>query len=183
MVTLDWLFIGVLFVSMVIGAWRGLVFELVSLAGWFIAVVMAVWLAADAATLLPVHNAGPVVQYALGFALVFVVSLFACGLLAWIAKKAIGAIGLRPTDRALGSIFGILRGAAALVLLALAVGMSPWRDAPWWREAQLVPVFEYAAQGLQPLVPENLRALMPPQGQPWLSLPAVPAGLPWESPR
>lgn len=31
---LDWIFVGILTASLLIGAWRGLVFELLSLAGW-----------------------------------------------------------------------------------------------------------------------------------------------------
>ncbi|TXJ07919.1 MAG: CvpA family protein, partial [Alicycliphilus sp.] len=37
MAALDWVFLTVLAASLLIGAWRGLVFELLSLAGWVVA--------------------------------------------------------------------------------------------------------------------------------------------------
>ncbi|MBX9835253.1 MAG: CvpA family protein, partial [Burkholderiaceae bacterium] len=44
---LDWIFVGILTASLLIGAWRGLVFELLSLAGWVAAFFVAQWFAAD----------------------------------------------------------------------------------------------------------------------------------------
>ena len=52
MAALDWLCIVVLVASLVIGAWRGLVYELLSLASWIVAFFLAQWFAADAAALL-----------------------------------------------------------------------------------------------------------------------------------
>ena len=43
MATLDWIFLAVLLVSMVVGAWRGLVYEMLSLANWVAAFVLAQW--------------------------------------------------------------------------------------------------------------------------------------------
>ena len=50
MAALDWVFLTVLAASLLIGAWRGLVFELLSLAGWVVAFFAAQWFA-DAAVL------------------------------------------------------------------------------------------------------------------------------------
>ena len=36
-VAMDWVFIGVLLVSMLVGAWRGLVFEVISVVSWIAA--------------------------------------------------------------------------------------------------------------------------------------------------
>ena len=56
MTALDWLFLAVLAASLLIGAWRGLVFELLSLLGWAVAFVAAQWLAADAGAWLPLQG-------------------------------------------------------------------------------------------------------------------------------
>ena len=37
MTTLDWIFVAVLLGSMLLGAWRGLVYEVLSLLGWIVA--------------------------------------------------------------------------------------------------------------------------------------------------
>ena len=49
----DWILLGVLFVSMMVGFWRGLVYEVLSLAGWVAAFVLAQWFASDVIVWLP----------------------------------------------------------------------------------------------------------------------------------
>ena len=49
MAALDWIFVALLLASMLMGAWRGLVYEVLSLAGWVVAFLVAQWFAADAA--------------------------------------------------------------------------------------------------------------------------------------
>ena len=39
----DWILLGVLLASMVVGLWRGLVYEVLSLAGWVAAFFVAQW--------------------------------------------------------------------------------------------------------------------------------------------
>ena len=65
----DWVLLGVLLASMVVGFWRGLVYEVLSLAGWVAAFVVAQWLAADVVGWLPFVKGAPAsVQYAVAFA-------------------------------------------------------------------------------------------------------------------
>ena len=45
MAALDWIFVALLLASMLMGAWRGLVYEFLSLAGWVVAFVVAQWFA------------------------------------------------------------------------------------------------------------------------------------------
>jgi steroid 5-alpha reductase family enzyme len=58
------------------------------------------------------------VRYAAGFAVVFILAVFAGGLVAWGTSKLVEAVGLRPVDRVLGAAFGLVRG----VVLLLAAG-------------------------------------------------------------
>ena len=88
---LDWIFLVVLGASLLIGAWRGLIFELFSLAGWVAAFFAAQWFAADVGQRLPVAGGEGALSYAAGFAVVFVIAVFVFGLVAWLAKKMIEA--------------------------------------------------------------------------------------------
>ena len=133
MAALDWIFVALLLASMLMGAWRGLVYEFLSLAGWVVAFVVAQWLAQDAAALLPIDEAQETVRYAAGFILVFIVTVFACGFLAWLGKKLVEAIGLRPVDRTLGAVFGVLRGVLILLVLVVMAGLTGLDQAPWWQ--------------------------------------------------
>lgn len=85
MVLTDWMLLGVLALSMVLGFWRGFVFEILSLAGWVAAFVGAQWLAVDVIDWLPfVQGAPGAVQYAVAFVVVFVLILLAVGVLTWL---------------------------------------------------------------------------------------------------
>ena len=67
MPVLDWVFAAVLLMSMLLGAWRGFVYEVLSLISWVAAFVLAQWLAQDLAQRLPMSGASDTVRYASGF--------------------------------------------------------------------------------------------------------------------
>lgn len=161
MPTLDWIFLAVLLLSMVIGAWRGLVFEVLSLLTWAAAFVLAQWFAPDAAGWLPMGNAAEPVRYAAGFVLVFILSIFAGSLVAFLIKKLVAAVGLRPADRLLGAGFGLLRGVVLLLAVTVVVGMTSLHTATWWQEAAGPKVTSVVLGGLKPLLPEEFGKYLP----------------------
>ena len=161
MPVLDWIFVAVLAISLMVGAWRGLVYELLSLVNWIAAFVLAQWLAPDVAHYLPVSNATEVVRYGAGFVVVFVVALFAGGLLAFGVRKLVEAVGLRPVDRVLGAAFGLARGTVVLLALAVVAGMTPVVKSPWWQESTGAGVATVALKGLKPVLPEDFGKYLP----------------------
>lgn len=161
MAALDWIFAALLLVSMLVGAWRGLVYEVLSLAGWVAAFLAAQWLAADVAARLPMGEAGETMRYAAGFILVFVGSLFVCGFLAWLMKKLVEAVGLRPVDRTLGAAFGVLRGLLVLLVLVVMAGLMQLHQADWWQESRGAVLLSDLLQGLRPVLPEELGRHLP----------------------
>ncbi len=161
MPVLDWFFVAVLVISFVVGAWRGLVYELLSLANWIVAFVLAQWLAPDAAHYLPLANATEVVRYAAGFVVVFVAALFMGGLVAFLVRKLVAAVGLRPVDRVLGAAFGVARGVVVLLALTVVVGMTPLAKSPWWQESDGVGVATVVLKGLKPVLPEEFGKYLP----------------------
>ena len=75
MANLDWIFVGILCVSTLVGAWRGLVYEVLSLVVWAAAFVLAQLFAPQVAEMLPMAGASEVVRYGAAFALVFVAAV------------------------------------------------------------------------------------------------------------
>ena len=71
MVLLDWIFLTVLLASLVVGAWRGLVYEVLSALNWLAAFVLAQWLGQDLAQMLPMASANDTVRLVAGFVGVF----------------------------------------------------------------------------------------------------------------
>ena len=161
MALLDWVFLAVLALSFLIGAWRGLVFEVISLASWVAAFLLAQWFAADVAKLLPMTGAGEGVRYAAGFGLTFVVALFAGGLVAVLLKKMVSSVGLAPFDRVLGAVFGLVRGMVVLLAIAVVVAMTPLKSALWWKESIGAKGLAVVLAGLKPVLPAQFGKLMP----------------------
>jgi membrane protein required for colicin V production len=158
----DGVFGGILLLSLVVGAWRGLIHELMSLAGWIAAFVTAQWLAEDVALWLPVwRDAAEQVRYALSFVLVFVATVFAASLVSWLLRKVVDVAGLRPADRSLGAIFGLLRGVVVLMVLAVVVHLVGMHKASWWQESFMTPVLDVLLAGIKPLLPQALQAYLP----------------------
>lgn len=157
----DWIFLAVLLVSLVVGAWRGFVYELISLASWLAAFVLAQWFAPAAAQWLPMSGSSEALRYAAGFVLVFIAAIFAGGLIAFLAKKLLAVVGLRPADRVLGAGFGLVRGALLLLAFTAVVSMTPLRTATWWQEASGPQVSGALLLGIRPLLPQEFSKYLP----------------------
>ena len=161
MAAFDWVVVALLAASVLLGLWRGLVYEVLSVLNWVVAFVLAQWLAPRAAAMLPLSRAGESVQYAAGFVVVFIAALFAGGLLAWLTSKLVAAVGLRPVDRMLGGMFGVVRGIVAVLALAVVVHLGGLAHGMWWTESKTAGVATAALRGLKPVVPERFGAYLP----------------------
>ena len=161
MPTLDWIFLAVLLGSMLVGAWRGLVYEVLSVLSWMAAFVLAQWFAPDAAQWLPMSGAAEALRYAAGFVLVFIASIFLGSLIAFLIKKLVAAVGLSPADRLLGAAFGVVRAAVILLAVTVVVGMTPVHSAQWWQEATGPRVATVVLSGLKPVLPQDFGKYLP----------------------
>ena len=156
MVLTDWVLLTLLLLSVLLGLWRGLMFEVLSVAGWVAAFLLAQAFADDVVPWLPIDKVSPPLQIAIGFALVFIVVAFIGGLIAWGVQKLVASVGLRPVDRVLGGAFGLLRGAVILLGLTMVVQMTPLHTQERWRQSPVAGVLSDALHTLQPLLPESL---------------------------
>jgi len=161
MLLTDWVLLTLLVLSVLLGLWRGLMFEVLSVAGWVAAFVLAQAWADDVVPWLPIERVAPPLQLALGFALVFITMAFVGGLIAWLVQKAVAAVGLRPIDRVLGGAFGLLRGAIILLAIALVVTMTQLQSAPWWRGSPTAGVLGSTLHSVKPLLPDPLARHIP----------------------
>jgi membrane protein required for colicin V production len=157
----DWILLALLAASMLVGAWRGLVYEVLSVMGWIAAFLLAQWLAPEVAEKLPMQSSGETLRYAAAFVLVFIASVFAAGLISALMKRLISAVGLRPVDRILGAVFGLFRGLILLLALSVVVHMTALHESDWWLESKGGPMLMTLLKGLRPMLPEKFGAFLP----------------------
>ncbi len=157
----DWILLAVLSLSLLLGLWRGIVQEVLSLAGWGAAFYVSQMYAPMAAAWLPMEGSSQMLRYAAGFVVVFVAVLVATVLVSWVVKKLISAVGLGPLDRLLGSLFGLMRGVVILLAVTVLVGMTPMRDTEAWKQAQGAQWLQQLLHVLKPVLPADFGKYLP----------------------
>lgn len=158
---LDWLLLGIVVLSALVGLWRGLVYEVLSLGAWVLAFLVAQSQARTVGLWLPLDQVSEPLRTAAGFVLVFVAVVFLGGLVAWLVKKLVATVGLRPIDRVLGGLFGLLRGGLVLLAISVVVGLTPLRAEAAWRESVVAGVLDHGVHVIKPLLPQDLARYLP----------------------
>jgi membrane protein required for colicin V production len=159
-VALSWVdlaFAAVLLISIGIGLWRGLIFEVMSLAGWVVAYFAASPLAPVVEDLLPASMTskfGPAALHVVTLAMAFFFVLLVWSLASRLVKTLIHATPLSVVDRLGGAGFGALRGVFIALLLVLIIGASPLAESSTWRASRAAPVLTGVLQDAAPLLPE-----------------------------
>lgn len=151
----DYAVLGVLGLSLLWALFRGLVRELVSMAGWVAAVVLSFMFTTTLARMLP-ESLGTVLTPVLAFLIIFIGTWVASGLVGLALSKLIDAAGLSWTDRLLGALFGLARGLILILVAVMLAGLTPLPREPFWRNAMLSAPLETAVTALKPLLPEGL---------------------------
>ncbi|HBY38511.1 MULTISPECIES: CvpA family protein [Marisediminitalea] len=138
---LDYAIIAVIALSTVISLVRGFVKEAISLAVWFAALFIASQFYADLAVYFTKIN-DELIRNGAAIAVLFVVTLILGALVNHVIGQLVQATGLSGTDRALGAVFGGLRGILiASALLFFLDTFTPSASSTWWEESVLVPEF------------------------------------------
>ena len=156
MTALDYAVIGVLVLSTAWGAWRGLVREVISLAGWIGAFLVANYLAEPLANALPGSVSNPELRVIVAFVAVFVVTLTLATLVALMVSKALKASGLAGLDRVLGGLFGVARGLLIAVAFAIGAGLTSFPQNPIWKQSYSGPTLGRTVAQLEPWLPPAL---------------------------
>jgi membrane protein required for colicin V production len=156
MTALDLAVLGVLVLSTAWGVWRGLVREVISLAGWVGAFLVANYLAEPLANALPASIANPDLRVIVAFAAIFVVTLTLATLVALMVSKALKASGLAGLDRTLGGLFGVARGLLIAIVFAIGAGLTSLPQNPIWKQSYSGPMLARTVVQLEPWLPPAL---------------------------
>ncbi|MBC8338511.1 MAG: CvpA family protein [Rhodospirillales bacterium] len=154
--------VGVLLlISAILAYARGLVQEVLSIAGWI------------GATFATFYGFPYLRPYAREFTSIDIVADFGAGIIIFVTalvilslmtrriSKVVKSSALSAIDRSLGFLFGLARGALIVVVAYIGLGMFyPEDDQPGWiREARSLELIKPGAVLLASLIPENLGAI------------------------
>lgn len=155
MTWLDYAVIGVLVMSMVWSALRGVVREVISLGGWVIAFLSANLFAGPLAAHLPQAIPGESLRALAAFLAIFLVALICSALVGVLMSKLVSAVGLGAADSGFGALFGIARGLILVLALVLAAGLTPAPHQTWWKDSLCGEWLNLAALTIKPWLPES----------------------------
>lgn len=154
MTEFDFAVMAILLFSLMLGLWRGFIHEVLSLLGWPIAFMLSNIYADRIARLIPLTQ--EVLRLTVVYALMFIIVLIAWGILVMLLTKLLKAMGSGWSDRALGGLFGLLRGALVVLVLVLLAGTTAIPDHVFWRNAQMSKTVEDAALLTKSWLPDNI---------------------------
>lgn len=159
----DVLFVLVLVLSLLVGIWRGLLRELLSLVSW----LAAAWIAWRFHGLLMGPLAGVIAgagaRQAAALLLTFIAAVVVLALLSHLLVGLLKRSPLRGTDRALGAVFGVLRGVVLVAATVLLVEATPLQKSLWWQGSSLAPQARASAQRLRTTVEWGLEQFQAPR--------------------
>ncbi len=155
MTGLDFAALAIVLLFFLLGLKRGLVREVISLATWVAAFLLTGRLAQWLGPHLPGLTEGSlrdVLSMGLGFIAILLVTMVLSAALHGLVKAA----GLSLEDRLLGSVFGLLRGGVALMLLVLTSGLTALPQTEVWQRSVLRVPLESLALTFMPMLPAEL---------------------------
>jgi membrane protein required for colicin V production len=153
---LDYILLVIIAVSALLSLWRGFVMEAISLVSWILALWVAVIFFQDLAELMKDWIVTASIRNVAAFAALFVGTALVGGLVNFLAGQLVAKTGLTATDRALGMVFGFVRGVVIVAVLVLLAGLTALPQDPWWREALLLGHFQDMALWLSSFLPDHI---------------------------
>lgn len=154
MTLFDFGVIGIVLASLVLGLFRGLVYEVLSFLGWPVAYFLSKLFAGTIAPMMPITQEA--MRIAVAYVVVFIAGLVAWSVLVFLLTKIIKAIGLGGIDTFLGGLFGVLRGAMIVVALACLAGLTDIPKQPFWQLASMSKTVESFSVLAKTYLPESV---------------------------
>ena len=166
MTVVDVVVIFVIFLSALFSLLRGFVKEAISLATWIIAIWLAATFAPQLADALPSNIESEAARQAIGFGVLFVLTLMVGTLVNMLVSQVVKKTGLSGADRIFGVVFGVLRGGLIIIVFVIIGGMTPLPEMDWWQSSTLLQWFESTAIVIQEYIPEDLNLSYQPAPAP-----------------
>ena len=145
MTYLDYFFISIIFISFLVGCYRGFTRELFSLAGWIFAFYFANLFSGDLLKYVP-FDFGEHINFIIIYMVIFVIILLVASFLAALLNQLIKNIGLGFFNIIMGSIFGFMRGVLITFILIFLVQKTSLISETILAESKTIPAIKLAIE-------------------------------------
>ena len=153
---IDIVIIAIFAMSALIGIYRGLVKEILSVASWVLAAFAAFQFGEQASEYIKPYVKQEPLDLAIAYVAVFLVSLILFSIISHIISQVFESSGMKGVDRSIGSLFGILRAAAVIVALILVGRFMAMDNQQWWIDSKFIPYFEPLVDWFKSYLPADI---------------------------
>ena len=156
MTWVDYAVLAIIGISILLSIIHGFVRELLALASWIVAFLVAQSFSVDMVPWLPAALSNPSLRLLAAFVAIFVVVLILMTLLSIIISHFVKKVGLSGIDRVLGAVFGLLRGLVIVMVMVLLAGLTTLPKHPAWQHAISSAPLELLANAIKAWLPYDL---------------------------
>jgi len=153
---LDVSILVVVLISAVISLFRGFVREVLSLVVWVSAVWIAVHYSDSLAQMIEPYIGMTKLRTVVAFITLFLATLIVGSMVNYVISQLVRKTGLSGTDRMVGVLFGVARGAVIVSVLVVLASVTTLPKTHYWHESHLVEHFAYMAHWLQDTMPPDV---------------------------
>lgn len=156
MTSFDYVFLTLIGISVLVSIMRGFIREVLSLAGWVIAFIIARTYCLELAQLLPEAIPSEPLRILAAFLILFLATLLITSLVAIAVSLLFKHVGLNWLDRMLGAFFGLARGGLIAVVLVLVAGLTSLPQDTRWRNAMFSAPLEAVVMSILMWFPADI---------------------------
>ena len=154
--TIDFIVIGIIAFSAILGLIRGLIKEAFSLVGFALAMYLAYRFSGEVTSRwLSSITGGVTAQNVLAFIGIFICVLILSKIISNLLNRVSSKIGLSFFDRLLGSIFGVIRGGLIVIVLSTLFALTDIPKSAEWKDALTKPAVEMAVGFIRTWLPDD----------------------------
>ena len=159
---IDLIIIGIIAFSVIVSLLRGFVREVMSLASWVVAFLVANNFYPYLANYLT-QIQSEYLRDGAAIAILFVATLIIGAIVNYVISQLVDKTGLSGTYRVLGACFGLLRGVLIVAALLFFVDtFTNFSQSDWWKNSKLIPHFGFIVEWFFQQLKENSSLLNSP---------------------
>lgn len=152
--TPDFIVIGLVGLSIVIGIFRGFIRESISLISWILAIILAIAFANPLSVYMTFTEV-EFIKMMTAFLIIFVSVIFVGTIFNLIVGTLVRKTPFSMPDRILGSLFGLTRGVVFITIAVLIATLTPFPQETWWKQSYMLNKFQKLAVWCQGKLPEE----------------------------
>jgi len=136
---LDWIFVAILALCVLMGMVRGLIREGLGLVVWIIALLVARAFCVQVGEFFHDSITNPVIRMVVGFVIVAFVVFILGGFCIKLLNALVSWVGMGSFNRLLGGVFGAIKGLVVLAVIGIVIPVTPFADIPAWQQSVFRP--------------------------------------------